>query len=348
MRRAPTKSHFRRVALIGAIVALVGMASGQSGWPDGLVVDWQAPSTCSSADQVRAAIASVLSTARRNRPLEHPTKFGALVTETNAGFRLEVRTTSPIVDETKTIDAERCPLLVDAFALVVAFAVDPPTPPPSLPAASARPDDAALTPPDARRPIDEAAFSSNSEGHMPFGVGPLASTAVGVLPIPAFGLGAAVGLGRRPRWELEARYWLARRADLGAESGPGAVDVSLLSGRFSACLPLSSVDRWAACAGMEIGRMRGEGTLVTRPGQGDSWWAAAGAGVAARVALGRYLDLRFRVDVGLPIFRPSFTIQQADVARVVEGFRPAPVFAMLTLQPEVSFFSTENWATGHR
>jgi hypothetical protein len=348
MRRAPTKSHPSHVALAGAIVAFAGLASGQIGWPDGLVVDWQAPATCASADRVRDAIASVLSVARRNKPLEHPTKFRALVTETNAGFRLDVRTTSAIVDETKTIDAERCPLLVDAFALVVAFAVDPATPPPSPPSAIARPDDAASALPDARRPIDEAASSSNRDGHMPFGVGPLASTAVGVLPVPAFGFGAAVGLGWRPRWELEARYWLTRRADLGAESGPGAVDVSLLSGRFSACLPLSSDDRWAACAGMEIGRMRGEGMLVTAPGQGDSWWAAAGAGVAARLALSRYIDLRFRIDIGLPIFRPSFTIEQADVDRVVEGFRPAPVFAMLTFQPEVSFFSTEKWASGHR
>jgi hypothetical protein len=345
MRRPPTKSQLLRVALAGAIVAFAGLASGQSGWPDGLVVDWQAPATCPGADRVQGAIASVLSVARRNKPLEHPTKFAARVTETSAGFRLEVRTTSAIVDETKTIDGDLCPLLVDAFALVVAFAVDPATPPPSQPSASARPHDSA--PPDARRPIDEALSSSKREGHMALGLGPLASTAVGVLPVPAFGFGAAVGLGRRLRWELEGRYWLARRADLDPESGPGAVDVSLLSGRFSACLSWSSDHRWAACAGMEVGRMRGQGTLVTAPGRGDSWWAAAGAGVATRLSLSHSVDLRFRIDVGLPIFRPSFTIQHADVASVVEGFRPAPVFAMLTFQPEVSFFSTENSVSGH-
>jgi hypothetical protein len=287
---------------------------------------------------VRAAIASALSTVRRNKPLEHPTKFGARVTETNAGFRLEVRTTSAVVDETKTIDAERCPLLVDALALVVAFAVDPALPPP--PSAIAPADDAVSAVPTARRPIDEAVSSTAAEAPMPLGAGPLVSTAVGVLPVPAFGFGAVVGLGSRPRWELEGRYWLARPADLG-ESGPGAVDVSLLSGRFSACVPWSPNRRWAACGGMEVGRMRGEGTSVTAPGQGDSWWVAACAGVAARLALSQYLDLRFRLDVGVPIFRPSFTIQHADVPRVVEGFRPAPVFAMLTFQPEVSFLSTE-------
>jgi hypothetical protein len=346
MRRAPTKSYFPRATLAGAIVAFAGLASGQSAWPDGLVVDWQAPATCPSADRVRDAIASVLSIVTRSKALEHPTKFGARVTETNAGFRLEMRITSAIVDETKTIDAERCPLLVDALGLVVAFAVDPAMPP-SAPSATTRPDDAVSTAPDTRRTIDEAVSSAAADGQMPFGAGPLASTAVGVLPVPAFGFGAAVGLGWRPRWELEGRYWFARSVDLGAESGPGAVDVRLLSGRFSACLPLSSDRRWAACGGMEVGRMHGEGTMVTAPGQGDSWWAAVCAGVAARFALGPYLDLRFRVDVGVPMFRPSFTIQHADVPRVVEGFRPAPVFAMLTFQPEMSFFSTEKSASGH-
>src|SRR5687768_3191661 len=163
MRPAPTKSHVSRATLAGAIVAFAGLASGQTGWPDGLVVDWQAPATCPSADRVEDAIASVLSVVRRNKPLEHPTKFSARVTETNAGFRLEVRTTSVIVDETKTIDAERCPLLVDALALVVAFAVDPAMPSPSPPSAIARPDDAVSSPPDARRRIDETVASAAAE-----------------------------------------------------------------------------------------------------------------------------------------------------------------------------------------
>ena len=93
--------------------------------------------------------------------------------------------------------------------------------------------------------------------------------------------------------------------------------------------------------------MHGEGALVTAPGRGDSWWAAVSAGLAARVPFGRHLDGRFRIDVGAPIFRPSFTIQHADVPRIVEGFRPAPVFAMLSFEPEVIFFSTENTASGH-
>jgi len=295
---------------------------------------------------VRGAIASVLSTAARNKPLDHPTTFRARVSEAGAGFRLEVRTTSPIVNDTKTIEADQCPLLVDALALVVAFAVDPPAPPPSL-SEIARPDDPIAPPSAAPRPIDQAPRSSSAGARVPFGFGPLASTAVGILPIPAFGLGAVIGLGQRPRWEIEGRYWLAGRSDRSAESEPGAVDVSLLSGRLSACVPWSSDRLWAACAGIEVGRMRGEGTLVAEPGRGDSWWVAPSAGLVALLPIGRHVDLRFRLDVGVPIFRPSFTIQHADVARIVEEFRPAPVFAIFTFEPEIGFFPTENSATGH-
>ena len=348
MRRASTKSKGPcAAAFTVAMVAFAGAATGESGWPTGLVVDWQAPPTCPDADQVRGAIVSVLSAPARSKTLENPTTFRARVAEASAGFRLEVQTMSAVVDETKTIEAQQCPLLVEALALVVAFAVDPAMAPSASPSETARPNDPVAPTPGRARPLDQAAPSSGSGAGMPLGIGPLASTSAGILPIPAFAFGGTIALGERPRWELEGRYWMARRADLSAESGPGAVDVSLLSGRFSACLPWSSDRRWAVCFGTEVGRMHGEGTFVTAPGRGDSWWAAVSAGLAARVPFGRHLDGRFRIDVGVPIFRPSFTIQHADVPRIVEGFRPAPVFAMLTFEPELTFFSTENTASGH-
>jgi hypothetical protein len=125
------------------------------------------------------------------------------------------------------------------------------------------------------------------------------------------------------------------------------VRVNLLSARISACVPWTARGRFAACFGVETGRMRGEGVGVTSPDWGDSWWVAPSAGIAARLPVAPHFDVRLRVDVGVPLFRPRFTIQHADVPREVEGFRPAPVFVMLTLAPELTFFATEPRAAGH-
>lgn len=175
----------------------------------------------------------------------------------------------------------------------------------------------------------------------PLSLGPLVATGAGILPMPALAVGGAIALGTSPRFEIEGRYWPARQVDLATDMGPGAVRVSLLSTRFSVCLPWTERGRFAACLGAEMGRMRGEGVGVTSPDFGDSWWMAPSAGIAARWPLASYLDIGVRLDVGVPLFRPRFTIQHADVPREIEGFRPAPIFATLTLAPEMTFFATE-------
>lgn len=361
MARSP-KRKSRAVVKFGnacAVVVLVTWAQtapAQSAWPDGLVVDWQAPSTCPDAEHVRGRVVSLLSAPARSAAIPHPTTFRAQVTPTTTGFRLEVATTSALAAETKIVDAERCEMIAEALALIVAYAVDPassslrplaspPAEQPSPEAPSPQPSERTSSSPNAVGRTSNASNASSST--LPVALGPRVATGAGVLPMPAFAVGGAIALGDRPRWEIEGRYWPARQAELATDMGPGAVRVSLLSARFSACLPWSGDGRFSACAGAEIGRMRGEGTGVTTPDLGDSWWAAPSAGVVARLPVAQHFDVRLRLDVGVPLFRPSFTIQRVDVLREVEGFRPAPVFAVLTFEPEVTFFATEPRDGGH-
>jgi hypothetical protein len=297
-----------------------------------------------------------LSAPAQSTALARPTTFHARVANAATGFQLEVRTTTADIAETKVVDAERCEMAAEAFALIVAFAVDPASsalPLASAPASPSLPSEPAVppTPPSERTPVSstaaERASTAGTTSAPPLSLGPIVATGAGVLPMPALAVGGAIALGASPRWELEGRYWPARQVDLTTGMGPGAVRVSLLSARVSACVPWSERGRWAACLGAELGRMRGEGVGVTTPDFGDSWWAAPSVGVAARLPIAPHFDVRWRLDVGVPLFRPRFTIQHVDVPREVEGFRPAPIFATLTFAPELTFFATEQRATGH-
>jgi hypothetical protein len=355
MKRPPKRrsravvGSFAVIAFGMGVTSLEGKAGAQTGWPEGLIVDWQAPPACPDLDYVRGRIASILSAPARSTALARPTAFRARVVTAASFFRLEVQTTSAAAAETKVVDAERCEIAAEAFALIVAFAVDPassPVPPAPEPTVAVQPT--TPPPPFAAQPAERGSTNTPpASSSFPLGVGPIVTTGVGVLPAPAFAVGGAISLGDRPRWEIEGRYWPVRQTDLATDAGPGGVRVSLLAARLSACLPWSADGRFSACLGAEIGRMRGEGVGVTTPDLGDSWWAAPSAGVAARLPVAPHFDVRVRLDVGVPLFRPTFTIQHADVPREVEGFRPPPVFAVLTLAPEVVFFATEERGSGH-
>jgi hypothetical protein len=346
----------RRFLCVSVLAAFASPASAQPAWPDGLVVDWQAPPGCPDDAYVRSRIVSTLSGSARSTALARPTTFRARVASAATGFQLEVRTTTADIAETKVVDAERCEMAAEAFALIVAFAVDPASsalPPASAPASPSLPSEpvAPSPPPSERTSVSSHAAERPSTAVTtsapPLSLGPIVATGAGILPMPALAVGGAIALGASPRWELDGRYWPARQVDLTTDMGPGAVRVSLLSARVSGCVPWSEHGRWAACLGAELGRMRGEGVGVTSPDFGDSWWAAPSVGIAARLPIAPHFDVRWRLDVGVPFFRPRFTIQHADVPREVEGFRPAPIFATLTFEPELTFFATEQRANGH-
>jgi hypothetical protein len=318
-------------------------------------VEWSAPPDCPTAPQVAAEIESLVSPSAQEggpdsslptRPAS-PLHARGRVTASSGSYQLKMEVESDGAFEVKTIDAESCSPLADTFAFIVAFTLDPSAgnkraPPAQLPSIPPFHDPAP-------QPAGESASTPAlaKPSRVDVGLGPLVATSAGVLPLPAFGIGARVALGTAPRWELRGTYWADRRATAAVSNRTFGGDVRFLVAEAAACFPLPA-SAFAACAGAELGRMQAtaDNDLPVHS-DGASLWLALKAGLSARVSLASTLDILFRVDVGVPFFRPSFVLENiADQSRL-EVHRPAPVFAGLSIEPEIRFFSTDPSAGGH-
>jgi hypothetical protein len=168
-----------------------------------------------------------------------------------------------------------------------------------------------------------------------------------MLPFPAFGVGARVGIESRLWWELAGMYWFERSASAPVDATTtvgGHVSLAFL--QPGACLPFVG-GALAVCLGVELGLMPGQGIEVPRAASGSSWWIAPTAGLAGRVRIAHFLDLGLRLEVGVPILRPSFVVKDIDSRESVEVFRPGPVTGTLAVEAAIPFFSTERPEVRH-
>jgi hypothetical protein len=114
----------------------------------------------------------------------------------------------------------------------------------------------------------------------------------------------------------------------------------------SACLAFAR-GAMGSCVGGEIGAMQGRGTGVPVTGSGTSWWLALRAGLSLRAPVAPGVALRFRLDVGVPLFRPSFLVENVGPEGSVQVFRPAPAFGVVSVEPEFQLFSTDRPESRH-
>jgi uncharacterized membrane protein YgdD (TMEM256/DUF423 family) len=324
------------IAVVSASFVAIALASPASADVDpvsDLAIVWAAPPECPSDRDVRRAIADLLLSADKvdKSPTPVP-QFEAVVTRASAGYELNVRVISSTGREVKSLNGATCAMVADAFALIVAFAIDPnlpgvphaPVPPPLEPVA-----------PVSRAPAGPAAETPTPSAPLPLALGASVGTSVGALPFPSVGLGATAALGRRPRWELGFSYWPERSAELAVRAGQAVVGVRLLAARTSACLPFAGL-AFEACAAIDAGSMQAAATgPVSNATTGRSWWVSPSAGVAVRIPLTGALGLRLRLDLAVPLFRPAFTIERSNGPADV--WRPDPVVGFLTLGPEIDF-----------
>ena len=309
-----------------------------------LSVAWDAPPICPDVAHVRGAIASMLGGSTPERPATQLAASGT-VTEVEGRFRLRIQLDSKGASETKTMDAATCETLADAFALVVAFTVDPSVglrPPATVAVAHggrATSDDARRTP------------QTPSPERSPVGVlaGPLVALGAGALPFPAYGVGARVAVETGPRWELAGTLWPEQPASAVADASHTVrASVWLATVQPSACLSFAR-GAVASCVGGEVGAMQAKATEgVPVLGSGKSWWLALTAGLSVRVAVVPRVDLRFRLDVGVPVFRPDFVLENVGAGGgSVQVFHTAPAFGVLSFEPEFELFSTDRRESRH-
>lgn len=270
------------------------------------------------------------------------------VTEVEGRLRLQVRLDSSDASEEKTMDADACATLANAYVLVVAFTYDPGLSSRPPPARTAVPLPVAGPPTEPTAPAPNLGMAPVPSGPgLRLAGGPLAAVGAGALPFPAYGVGARIALETRVRWELAGTFWPSQSTSVAAaSSGSVGAGVWLADAEPSVCLPLAG-GALAPCIGGALGAMRARGTGVSTVGVGTSWWLAVTAGASLRATLAPGFDVRFRLDVGLPVFRPSFELDDVGSQGTVRVFQPAPVFGALSLEPELRFFSTNRGPAGH-
>jgi hypothetical protein len=174
--------------------------------------------------------------------------------------------------------------------------------------------------------------------------GPLVATGAGVLPFPSYAFGVKVAVEGTFRWEVAATYWPARPSSVASGAGEVGARVRLESVESSFCL-LHGVGVW--CVAGEVGAMAASGTGVPLPSRGTSWWLAPSVAAGARWTVAPRVVLGARLDVGVPIFRPSFVLDNLGASEAVQVYRPAPVFATARLEAEFEFFSTGSSTIRH-
>jgi hypothetical protein len=296
-------------------------------------LEWTAPAGCPDASQVRAAVANMLDAASWNRAPAGMVARGT-VTETDDGrFVLRTQVGAGEASETQTIESDACAKLADAYAVIVAFAIDP--------GARAREDRPGPGPQPAFAAHAEPASTPRGGGTRGV-VGPLVAGGAGFLPFPAVGVGARIRIESTVWWELAGTYWPERQASAMVDSATTIrAQITLVSVEPAICLPLIR-GAGAACAGAELGEMPAVGAGMARPGAGSSYWLAPDVAAVLRARVLHFLDLGLRLELGVPLLRPSFAVQNIGQRAQVEVFRPSEFFGILSVEAAVPFFSTES------
>ncbi len=336
---------------------------------------WTAPVECPSRADELAEVSRILGEAKGTR---RQVAAIATVTRDGSGWHATLSTRTSQGAGDRVLDAASCDAIGHAVALIVALAVDeqteapaPPTsepsrspaPPPiagaSQAPAAAVPSPAAPTatpvgnalqpPPRDRSPEAASAPPPPSFATRMFvprlavswGVGADSAT----LPSPAPGSELSGGLLlASPRWVARAEgyvsYFPARTATAFRDPNEG--------GRFSLVslgIRISGgavFGRFAVgpCAGAEVDLMPvtafGEVGTSTPGGEG-AWGAMTGGGLAS-FALTRAITLRLRAEADVPLVRPRFVVEEANLASATFVHQPAPVSARVSMGAELDFF----------
>ncbi|MCY1064683.1 hypothetical protein OV090_07915 [Nannocystis sp. RBIL2] len=302
--------------------------------PDELL-RWDAPPACPSREVLERAVAADL-----GRSLT-PADAAAVTARATArrrpdrrwelGLILEPRDAPPVA---RTVVAERCELLVEAAALMIAVAIDPELlagPPLTAAPATREPGDIPLAVPVvrdltapaalARLPAAPAPTSAPAPTHEPAPASAPALLAtlavatgldVGALPRPAPGFMVRLGLlARRVRAEVGAVHWPQQSVRVPG-TGTGG-DLRLTAAQLAACprLALRRVE-FPVCAGLEIGAMHGRGVGVTTPTVDRVVWLAALADARVQWVPVPRLALGLQLGLAAPLLAARFRLRGQD------------------------------------
>jgi hypothetical protein len=285
---------------------------------------WRVPAECPPREAVLGEVARLLAASHERT---HATARADVVHDERGRWRAALSVDARGAHGERTLEAESCPAIASATALIIAVAVEGEIPPPP-----------AIPPPvaTAPMPLPVASSPTRSASQLIVAVAGVVDTAV--LPSHAPGGQATLGWSYEwSRWRIRALASASFFAAQLAQSAAGA-------GRF---MPLTASARMCAsivegvfdvgpCLGAEFDSMEGNGVSTAfQPRQGFGVWGSALGSLLASWTLAR----RFAVFLdagGLVSFttRPTFVVQPGNLY----VFTPSPAGLRGELGLELRFF----------
>jgi hypothetical protein len=235
----------------------------------------------------------------------HPTLSAVTdVTRTPSGYRARLRTVSPAGTGERVLEHARCEVLADSVAVVIALTV-------------ATPEDEARKDAAARLSVAASAY---------------VSALFGMLPKPAFGVGAALALEAASlRFELRGAFQLPQSTTF--ETMPLGAEFRAVSFAARGCwLPSAGAFALGPCIGADVQHVTatGFGGEVMLSGHATSWGPALGA--FGRVRLAETFGIVVVAEGAVPISRQHFVYPDVGVLH-----RAALVTVQLLMAAEVHF-----------
>jgi hypothetical protein len=327
--RATSSAGARESPSVNLVASMLALTFGSA---DPLPLEWTAPSSCPSETHVRERIARFLGRPTRPEEVEH--LFARAIVETTP----EVYVMRSTLGSASGVSSKRrqdpaCDVLVDAFALEVALAIDPEgalermsmelgeaEPATDEPEDSTSTDEA--TEPETTEsteipvepPAETATVSSDPRERSEWSLGGSVrlegGLLVGPLPSAAGGPGLALALrGRRWQLELLGSYAFARPARFATEPDVGG-DLSLgwaelRGGPSFTAGPLEI----PLLLGLQLGAMRGEPVGVDQPSTRHRAWMAGTAGLGLLWPVHPVVAPAIHATGIVPLLRPGFGVE---------------------------------------
>jgi hypothetical protein len=301
--------------------AFAGAIAAQCSWParaaaaepaaPPLRLEWHAPAGCPDREHAQAAIAAALG--KPLPPRDEPAVVRVQIAQREDGqWNADIWMYGADGSGERSFAGASCAHVADAAALIVAMALDP----------SAAPE---------RADSDAGAARASlpNETALRFLLGLRVSGGTGSLPEPSAGIALALGveLGRL-RAEVDAAAWLPQVARGGLDGEVGGrlgLFTGALRGCFDALRPGGGALRIGACLAFEAGVATGEGIDISDPQTDEHLWAAGLGGLSLRHAGRSPLRLGLLLELGAPLRRPIWEIDDFEV------FQAEPVLGRLSL-----------------
>jgi hypothetical protein len=284
-------------------------------------LEWEAPVACPGGADARARVERFLGRAvgRAGDPEVHAR---VRISEREGLFVAAVSLQSADGSGERELVAERCDVVTDATAYVVAALIDPtveppapepdpppdPIPPVAVPLVVAPPPKPSPPRPPPKRPGIRGAIRVGAG----VGVGPLPSVAPGVI-------GGAALTWRRLRVQLDVAHWFARPARLENRPDVGG-DIRLTTGGARICvLAVMRPIELPLCGAVELGSMRGRGVGLEQTASTRLLWAALTASAGFIWMPSPWIGVWADAVLVVPVSRPVFEAE--NVGRI---HQPAP------------------------